>query len=904
MNRHVNAIAGRLSLRAPQRLSLEILERVTEIIPPHKTSDLAVALAVIRSEYPTVTDFEREFPSLCFALATGVGKTRLMGAFISYLHLAHGINNFFVMAPNLTIYNKLITDFTPNTPKYVFKGIAEFATDVPEIITGDNYEAKAGTLFDQVLRCKVNIFNISKINSEVRGGKAPRIKRLSEYIGKSYFDYLAALKDLVLIMDESHRYRATAGVRAINELKPVLGLELTATPFIEAGKGSTPFNNVIYDYPLARAMADGFVKEPAVVTQKNFDPSRFSPAEVEKIKLEDGIRLHENVKVELETYARQTDQRIVKPFVLVIARDTTHASELLKLIQSDTFFEGRYKEKVIQVDSSKTGAEEEEMIKKLLEVESAGSATEIVIHVNMLKEGWDVTNLYTIVPLRAANARTLIEQSIGRGLRLPYGKRTGVNAVDRLNIVAHDKFQEIIDEANRPDSVVRLQQVILEPGRDFQRMATVVSQAGVLAQLGGQAVESSSPVVANAVPPPAKSPFATEAEKSVAKVTYDVIQQFEHLPSSGWLLKEDVQQELVQAVEKVIAPAQQELAGVIEKPDVAAVVAKTATLVVQQTIDIPRILVVPKGEVTSGFNSFKLTTNAINYQPVERDILIQYLRDHQQETLVALGNAQLELRLEDYLVRVLVDFDDVAYDHHADLLYDLAKQMILHLRSYLKDEDEVKNVLQYYHRQLAEFIHAQMQQHHWEKATGYEVVVSKGFTALKPLAFTAPANEPIQDFRAPVADKTKIAQLIFGGFKKCLYPVQKFQSDTERVLSVILDRETEKWFKPGRGQFQIFYKWMADQREYQPDFVAETASCIYMLEPKARRDMEDPEVLAKKDSAVSWCQQATEHCVKNKGKPWKYLLIPHDVIAENMSIKGLAAQFEANGKKAGKVTLS
>src|SRR5439155_9864949 len=137
----------------PQRKSLEILDRITEIVPPKKGGDVAAALSAIRSEFPSVTDFEREFPSLCFALATGVGKTRLMGAFISYLHLAHGLNNFFVLAPNLTIYNKLITDFTPNAPKYVFKGIAEFATDAPEIITGDNYEAKAGTLFDQVLRC-------------------------------------------------------------------------------------------------------------------------------------------------------------------------------------------------------------------------------------------------------------------------------------------------------------------------------------------------------------------------------------------------------------------------------------------------------------------------------------------------------------------------------------------------------------------------------------------------------------------------------------------------------------------------------------------------------------------------------------------------------------------------------
>src|SRR3990172_10151680 len=222
MNAHVNAIANRLSLRPPQKISLEILARLCEIVSLEKGADATQAIRAIQAEFPTVTDFERDFPSLCFALATGVGKTRLMGAFISYLHLAHRINNFFVLAPNLTVYNKLITDFTPNTPKYVFKGIAEFATNAPAIITGDNYEGMAGTLFDLQLGCKVNIFNISKINSEVRGGKSPRIKRLSEYIGESYFEYLAGLPDLVLIMDESHRYRASAGVKAINELKPVL----------------------------------------------------------------------------------------------------------------------------------------------------------------------------------------------------------------------------------------------------------------------------------------------------------------------------------------------------------------------------------------------------------------------------------------------------------------------------------------------------------------------------------------------------------------------------------------------------------------------------------------------------------------------------------------------------------
>ena len=220
MNHNVNIIANRLSLRPPQRESLEILARVCDVIPLEKNADLSVeaaqasvaqVLKVIQAEFPTVTDFERDFPSLCFALATGVGKTRLMGAFIAYLFKAEGIRHFFVLAPNLTIYNKLIADFTPNTPKYVFQGIADFAVEPPEIITGDNYESgrgvRARTLFGTDERVHVNIFNISKITStETPKGaektNVPRFRRLQEYIGQSYFDYLSKLDDLVLLMDE------------------------------------------------------------------------------------------------------------------------------------------------------------------------------------------------------------------------------------------------------------------------------------------------------------------------------------------------------------------------------------------------------------------------------------------------------------------------------------------------------------------------------------------------------------------------------------------------------------------------------------------------------------------------------------------------------------------------------
>ena len=172
------------------------------------------------------------------------------------------------------------------------------------------------------------------------------------------------------------------------------------------------------------------------------------------------------------------------------------------------------------------------------------------------------------------------------------------------------------------------------------------------------------------------------------------------------------------------------------------------------------------------------------------------------------------------------------------------------------------------------------QAHQWETAVDYEVVVSKGFSTLRPSAFTA--ADGVRHYRQTVDDKGKIGQMIFGGFQRCLYPVQKFDSDTERRFAVLLEKESDasiqKWFKPAKGQFQIFYKWGRDHLEYQPDFVVEVNDRIYMVETKARNEMESAEVLAKKAAAVKWCGHASDHARGNGGKPWQYLLIPHDVV--------------------------
>ena len=531
-------------------------------------------------------------------------------------------------------------------------------------------------------------------------------------------------------------------------------------------------------------------------------------------------------------------------------------------------------------------------------MEHSEEPTEIVIHVNMLKEGWDVTNLYTIVPLRAANARTLIEQSIGRGLRLPYGKRTGVTSVDRLNIVAHDRFQEIIDEAKKPDSAIRLQQVVLTPDQLQQKTVTVVSRPQLAAKLGLQFEEAGALSSAPAGFQEAPAVFNADEQK-IAKIAYDVIRKFEtqpnKLPSVTYLQRPEVQAAVLQEVTNQYRPAQMELDGITKRPDLAAVVAKTAEIVIQETIDIPRILVVPKGEVKSGFRPFMLDLSGMRYEAPNETLWAAHLRTGQIDR-IGLGTGNIdEQRLEDYVVSGLIDFDDVAYDEHADLLYDLAEQVTRHLLSYLS-EGEVRRVLRLHQKEIARFVHAQMQQHFWQESeVDYEVVISRGFTALRPSAYTAVAGEPPLDFRISPSDKSNMARYLFGGFKRCLYSTQKFQSDAERKLAVILEREAIKWFKPAKGQFQMFYPSGSEHLEYQPDFAAETDERIYMLEPKASNQMADPDVLAKRDAATEWCRRATDHAVSYEGKPWTYVLIPHHAIAENMTLEGLARQFAGKG---------
>ena len=466
--------------------------------------------------------------------------------------------------------------------------------------------------------------------------------------------------------------------------------------------------------------------------------------------------------------------------------------------------------------------------------------------------------------------------------------RTGVASVDRLNIVAHDKFQEIIDEANRGDSPIRLKQVILEaPGADDKKVSVQVN-SGAMAWLGLADAPSVATGPAGAALASAPAPvFTTDRERQAARVVMDVIGKFEVkrdlVPTSNALLTPEVQSAILAEVTELLKPTKSDLlAGADDVAtvfDLSAVVSKTAEIVVQQTIDIPRIAVVPTGEVTTGFHPFKLGSLP-NFQPGQREIVGQELRTNNQFTMSREAGIR-EQRFEDYIVKKLIDYDDIDYFTQAELLYDLAGQAVAHYQARNYSENELHEVFDTYGAELARLIHAEMMAHFWEEATDYEVQVSRGFTELKPCNYTAVAGQTAHNYRETVSELSKIKQMLFGGFSRCLYPLQKFDSDTERRFAVILERDALKWFKPAKGQFQIYYKLGSEQPEYIPDFVAETDSMILMVETKKRDDLNSDEVKSKSAAAVKWCAHASSHAAKVGGKPWCYLLVPHDDIAES-----------------------
>ncbi|MFI3174578.1 MAG: DEAD/DEAH box helicase family protein [Bacillota bacterium] len=887
-------IKNALGLRDPQRDALYVFQEICNTLSLQKDCDLDSELEKITGLYPTLTSFEREFPSFTFALATGIGKTRLMGAMIAYLHYTQGICNFFVVAPSTTIYRKLKDDFgNPASRKYLFRGLDKFVTP-PRIVHGENYSYFQQKSLDSS-SVTINVFNISKLTSDSKDtkGKVAKIKRMNEYLGEAYFDYLKGLDDLCVFMDESHHYHAEKGFQVINELKPILGVEVTATPQIQTGSKKQLFKNVAYEYSLAHALNDEkYVKVPVVVTRKDFNPDQYTPAELEKEKLNDGIKLHIETQGTLELYAKTYDKKRVKPFVLVVAKDTTHAKEIHNYLTSNDFFGGKYKGKVLEVHSDKKAVEKDDNIDKLLKLESDDNEIEIVIHVNMLKEGWDVNNLYTIIPLRTSASETLTEQTIGRGLRLPYGQRTGVDSVDRLSIVSHDKYADIVKLANDENSLVR-KVYIIDPNENPTGEKTEVIEMPPVFN-----IKISDPVYTNILVDllPENEMITKERQmevaQSIAKITGEVVQEINKKTNTFCEVESPEIQNLIRS--SVVTRVTREFPNLeVRKEDILPCIEKATEFSIQtlttKVIPIPVGSVQAVSHVRIRYEKFTLDTTGIHYEPSDETLVATELREGGRTFDIDVVNANIRPNdtPENAIAKFIMAKDNIDYAKASEVIFDVIDQLKKHLFSYLHTEENVERVLREKRKTLAEHLYAQINLHFYKDETQYTVSDMRPFSKIEMLYAEKFESDKIYIYDDDVPP-SEIKKKVFTGFEKACHAMYKFDSSTEKTFANILenDASVEKWLCPSIKQFNLYYDRLTGAR-YQPDFIVETKEMIYMVETKDRRMLQDKVVLAKAKAGTAYCESATAYNLEHGGKPWRYLLIPHDEVRLNSSLKGM-----------------
>lgn len=877
----VDYISGCMSLRKPQKRSLKILADILDEIELAKDIDPDKALRDVHDMYPTCSNFERDFMSLTFALATGVGKTRLMGAFITYLYTQKGIKNFFVVAPNLTIYEKLKQDLgNPSSEKYVFRGIGCFKSMLPNLITGENYREKG--MMGGFSDVTINIFNISKFNREL--GK---IRNLSEYLGLSYFNYLASREDMVVLMDESHHYRADKGLAAINELKPVLGLELTATPQVEQGTKTVKFKNVVYEYPLSAAIKDGFTKTPYAMTRRDISDYNFTQDEIDKMMLSDGISNHERVKERLKDYAINNGVEPVKPFVLVVCKDTKHAEQVKAYISSSDFFDGKYADKTIILHSNQRGAEKDENVQLLLDVEKFTNPIEIVIHVNILKEGWDVNNLYTIIPLRTAASQTLREQTIGRGLRLPYGQRTGNRDVDALVITAHDKFEKIIAEANKPDSLLKAGNIIF--AEDIEKSESVVVKPAYQEAVQQSLFDLGHFVAENeTLSSDERQVLVKAAEQASKKLidNYRVVGR-ENLPK---VITSSIVEEVVGGEDIAEIVKRRTDFSDIMRRFLGEEIDKQREIIESGTMSIPQIKITRDNKAVYYFEHFTLDTTDFVYFPIPNDILLKNLVESGDvEVVKGKGLDFNALNPMKTIVEEISKRPEVDYDACCDLLYDLITTLF---DAFAKKftSDEIKNIVMCNKRSIADKIYDQMKKHFkCSEPNIVEEISGVSMYIYEPSYMRKIGEEPISVYTTiPDGD---VPKCLFNGFKKALHPIYKFDSAPEKRFAIVCEQNEEviKWLRPAAKQFNLFY---GNGQRYEPDFVVETSDTMYLVEIKGEDKLNDENNLLKKQRAVRYCQVASVYASGHGLKQWKHLYIPSQQVQTNSSFTMLAQRFD------------
>lgn len=459
LNSALRRTKAAMSLRPPQSAALSELAFFFQSggVRLRKMSG-AELIGVFNEQEPRFA-FEGGCPELTVDLATGVGKTRLIGAFMAYLFLGDQSRNFLILSPRTQIVKKFIDELKPVHRKFIFVDPA--LVGAPNIITPESLEAFSP---DQIELWDGPAIWVA--TPQAFASRRSRLKVKSERTGTSATDYLKSLDDLVVFIDESHHLGNEAAEeesvwrREVRQLSPKLVIGTTATVAVGQQK------NVLYRYTLAEALREGlYTKQVKVIVQKR--DSSLEDEEHDKIVVRYALERATVKAHELERYAQERElKNKVKPVVLVCCQTVSHAEAVTEWLKTQL----ESPDEVLLVHSQ---LDSEIYSERLANLERSDSKIRVVVNVMMLSEGWDVSNVFVVAPLRAMASPTMITQIIGRGLRLPFGARTHETEIDTLDVLCFGK-----------DSMVQVTDSLISQGFGVGPKNGLVVQEDVTATQG------------------------------------------------------------------------------------------------------------------------------------------------------------------------------------------------------------------------------------------------------------------------------------------------------------------------------------------------------------------------------------------------------------------------------------
>jgi superfamily II DNA or RNA helicase len=437
LERAKDRVLAATHLRRPQRESLERLHQLMlnldrdlgELTPTE-------VAAAFRDQHPLWT-FDSGYPELTFALATGVGKTRLMGAMMAYLYLSRQSYRFLLLAPRRAILTKLENELRPDSPKYMFVDRSLIAD--PHVWHRGTIESFSANDVGEPFEDGPYVYVLSPQSFT---GEDRRVFRTQEFASDSMYEFLKAAPDLVVFADEAHHLGAAetaVWTRAIGSLAPQVLIGMTATP--RSGTG----NNIAYSYDLQTCLREKlYTKDVRVIVRQRTDAEPMSDEDWDHFTLDYGLQRLARKEAALADYHGAQPFPGIQPVLLVCAPDTAHADEVGNWLIEHR---GLAREQVLVTHSGRSKTEEE--IERLVGIERPDSRVRVVVNVFELTEGWDVSNVYVVAPLRRMGTFQGAVQTMGRGLRLPAGKRVENDELDVLDVLCFGRqsLQEVLKDA-------------------------------------------------------------------------------------------------------------------------------------------------------------------------------------------------------------------------------------------------------------------------------------------------------------------------------------------------------------------------------------------------------------------------------------------------------------------------